>query len=280
MRKTEYSLRSLFPYLKNYRRELIWMMITSGIGSVIDIGVPLFQRYALNRFVAEGNLSTLPPFVVIYAAAIVFAAAMNYISCIWGMKIEVGVDRDLRNAAFSRLQTLSFSYFNQNSVGYIHSRVMSDTQRIGELLSWTLLNCAWQLSYLIGAIVVNLWLKVVIARPRPYSDPEGIYYPLWLMLGSHTESDFSFPSGHTNAAFATMVPIFLLGKKNWSWLALLFGVLMGISRIYLVVHFPSDVLGGAITGTIAGILGMLITSRIPADSKWYGWDLRKSGHAM
>ena len=127
----------------------------------------------------------------------------------------------------------------------------------------------------IGAIAVNLWLKVVIARPRPYADINGVFYPLWLMLGSHTESDFSFPSGHTNAAFASMVPVFILGNKKWSWLALVFAVLMGISRIYLVVHFPSDVVGGAITGTIAGMLGTLIAMRVPENSRWYGWDLRR-----
>lgn len=135
---------------------------------------------------------------------------------------------------------------------------------------------AMAISLALGAIVVNLWLKVMIARPRPYADAGGLYYPLWQMLGSHTESDFSFPSGHTNAAFATMVPIFLLGRKKWSWLALLFGVLMGISRIYLVVHYPSDVLGGIITGSIAGIIGTLITLRIPEYSGWYRWDLRKT----
>ena len=128
----------------------------------------------------------------------------------------------------------------------------------------------------LGAIVVNLWLKVVIARPRPYVDLDGIFYPLWLMLGSHTESDFSFPSGHTNAAFAAMLPLFLFGSKKWSWLALVFAFLMGISRIYLVVHFPSDVLGGIITGTIAGIIGSLITLRIPKSSRWYTWGLPKA----
>ena len=141
---------------------------------------------------------------------------------------------------------------------------------------------AMAISLALGAIVVNLWLKVVIARPRPYADINGMFYPLWLMLGSHTESDFSFPSGHTNAAFATMVPVFLLGKKNWSWLALLFAVLMGISRIYLVVHFPSDVLGGLITGSLAGIVGTLITQLIPSSSGWYRWSLlrapRKGAH--
>ena len=127
----------------------------------------------------------------------------------------------------------------------------------------------------VGALIVNIWLKVVIARPRPYADLNGIYYPLWQVLGSHTESDFSFPSGHTNAAFATMVPVFMIGKKNWSWLALVFGFLMGLSRIYLVVHFPSDVLGGIITGTIAGLFGTLISKAIPSHSKWYAWSLTR-----
>ena len=127
----------------------------------------------------------------------------------------------------------------------------------------------------IGAAAVNLWLKVVIARPRPYADPNSIFYPIWLAHGSHMESDFSFPSGHTNAAFAAMVPVFILGNKKWSWLALVFGVLMGISRIHLMVHYPSDVLCGAITGTIAGIIGTVIATRIRDDSRWYGWDLRK-----
>lgn len=125
----------------------------------------------------------------------------------------------------------------------------------------------------IGALLVNVFLKVAIARPRPYADINGFFYPLWVMMGQHIESDMSFPSGHTNVAFAAMVPLFILGDKKWSWLALVFGILMGISRIYLVVHYPSDVIGGLITGTIAGIIGTLIAINLPR--KWYRWDLFK-----
>lgn len=128
---------------------------------------------------------------------------------------------------------------------------------------------------LIGVCFVNLFLKVVVARPRPYADENSIYYQLWLIMGQHMESDKSFPSGHTNAAFAAMVPLYLLGDRKKSWLALVFAVLMGISRIYLVVHFPSDVVGGLITGTIAGMLGSMIALNLP--KKWYVWDLAKRG---
>ena len=127
----------------------------------------------------------------------------------------------------------------------------------------------------IGAIFVNLFLKIVIARPRPYADESSIYYSLWMLMGQHIESDMSFPSGHTNAAFAAMVPLFILGDKRVSWLALVFGLLMGLSRVYLVVHFPSDVLGGLITGTIAGMLGTLIAINLP--QKWYRWPVEKRG---
>ena len=130
---------------------------------------------------------------------------------------------------------------------------------------------AMLLGLALGALFVNLYLKVVIARPRPYADEAGFYYPLWVLLGRHVESDFSFPSGHTNAAFAAMVPVFLLGRKRWSWLALLFGLLMGVSRIYLVVHFPTDVIGGLITGTLAGIIGTLVALNLPR--AWYRWDI-------
>ena len=60
-----------------------------------------------------------------------------------------------------------------------------------------------------------------------------------------------------------MVSVFLVGNKKVSWTALIFAFLMGVSRIYLVVHYPSDVLGGLIVGTIAGILGTLHSQKLP-----------------
>ena len=122
---------------------------------------------------------------------------------------------------------------------------------------------AMLLGVAIGALFTNCFLKIVIARPRPYADENGFFYPLWQMMGQHMESDKSFPSGHTTAAVATMVPVFLVGNRKVSWTALIFAFLMGLSRIYLVVHYPSDVLGGLIVGTIAGILGYLVSQKIP-----------------
>ena len=158
-----FGINKVLPYLKNYKKALFGLVAGSLAGSVVDTGVPLFQRYALNRFIGEGTLEHIALFVVLYLALILSGALVNYYSALCSQTIEVGVEKDLRNTAFSHLQTLSFSYFNQNSVGYIHSRVMSDTTRIGSLVSWTLLDSIWQLGYVLGAVIVMLIINTRLA---------------------------------------------------------------------------------------------------------------------
>ena len=132
---------------------------------------------------------------------------------------------------------------------------------------------AMLLGLAIGFLVTNLFLKVYIARPRPYVDQSSIFYQYWLTVGQNVESDKSFPSGHTTAAFDCMTPVFILGKRRLKMISLAFALLMGLARIYLCVHFPSDVLGGMIVGIIAGCLAVVIAAKLPR--KWYTWDLMK-----
>ena len=125
----------------------------------------------------------------------------------------------------------------------------------------------------IGAVFTNLIIKPWVARPRPYVDQSSIFYQYWLQVGQNVESDKSFPSGHTTAAFDCMTPVFILGNKRLKALALAFAILMGLARIYLCVHFPSDVLGGMIIGILAGILAVLIAKKLP--QTWYEWEFGK-----
>ena len=158
-----FGFNKLIPYLKNYKKSLLGMVMGCLAGSVVDVGVPVFQRYALNHFIGGGTLDTLAVFVLLYILMIGGSALVSYFALQFSMQIEVGVDKDLRNAAFNHLQTLSFSYFNQNSVGYIHARIMSDTQRIGALLSWTLLDSTFQIAYIVGALVVMFSINARLA---------------------------------------------------------------------------------------------------------------------
>lgn len=132
---------------------------------------------------------------------------------------------------------------------------------------------AMLLAVAIGALFTNCFLKIVVARPRPYVDESSVFHEIWLIMGQHMESDKSFPSGHTTAAFSTMTALFLTGDKRWSWAAWIFAFLMGLSRIYLMVHYPSDVLGGIVVGLAAGMLGTLLAMKLPG--KYYRYELIK-----
>jgi len=158
-----FGIGKVLPFTKKYRG-VMFLMVACGLMSTgIDLLMPQTQRYALNHFIGENTLDTLPFFIGIYIIGILLMGVLNYVSCFYAMSTEVRVNRDLRNAAFNHLQTLSFSYFNQNSVGYIHARVISDTSRIGSLVSWSLMDAVWHLSYLVGAVIVMLIVNTKLA---------------------------------------------------------------------------------------------------------------------
>lgn len=108
------------------------------------------------------------------------------------------------------------------------------------------------LGLLCGLFITNIFLKNAVARVRPFQreDVEA-FRAWWEYAGATTVSEKSFPSGHTTAAMSAMTALFLHGNKKYSWTAYIFVVLTGLSRMYLVVHYPTDILGGLLAGGLA-----------------------------
>jgi len=158
-----FGIPKLFPYLKPYKYIMISMVLLGLLGGIVDIILPLFQRYALNHFIEKGTLDTLQSFIIAYICILIFQVLANGISAYQACQIEMYVGRDMKRESFNHLQTLAFSYYNQNSVGYIHARVMSDTNRIASLVSWGLMDGIWNLSYIVGAIVVMITIDYKLA---------------------------------------------------------------------------------------------------------------------
>jgi undecaprenyl-diphosphatase len=102
------------------------------------------------------------------------------------------------------------------------------------------------LSLALNFLVCNMTLKPLIGRTRPYYVLG--YDPLIPPVG-----DPSFPSGHTSVSFAAATAIYAINKK-WGIAAYIFAAVMGFSRLYLGVHFPTDVLAGALVGTAAAMV--------------------------
>lgn len=104
------------------------------------------------------------------------------------------------------------------------------------------------LAALLGSFIIdNMLLKNLVARIRPYEVIGG------LQLLIEKQSDFSFPSGHTGSSFAAAVILYRELPKKWGIPALVLAALIGFSRLYLGVHYPTDVICGALIGSLIAV---------------------------
>lgn len=107
-------------------------------------------------------------------------------------------------------------------------------------------------------LICNVAVKNLVARTRPYDVNTGIQL---LVAKLH---DYSFPSGHTAASFAAVTALYLAGEKKLWKPALVIACLIAVSRLYLYVHYPTDVLGGVVFGVLAGYAGYRLVRLLEA----------------
>lgn len=120
------------------------------------------------------------------------------------------------------------------------------TRKVGILVSVALL---------LDVLTCNVILKPLIARTRPYDVNKAVE------LLIRAPRDYSFPSGHTAASFAAAAALWFADKKKLAIPALVLAVLIAFSRMYFYVHYPTDVLGGAILGMVCGWLSYKLLSQ-------------------
>ena len=116
------------------------------------------------------------------------------------------------------------------------------------------------LALMMGLLVCNIWLKPTVARMRPY-DFQMEYFLKEIPLLAGAMHDFSFPSGHTIASFEAAVVI-LLNNKKLGITAMILACLIAFSRLYLYVHYPTDVICSVILGTAFAFLGNFLAGKI------------------
>lgn len=107
------------------------------------------------------------------------------------------------------------------------------------------------------SLILNNWfLKNLFARTRPYEVIDG------LVLLTKKASDFSFPSGHSGSSFAAAAAIVCSLKGKTRWLAIAFAALMAFTRLYIGIHYPTDVICGSLTGALCGVFAAYLVRRL------------------
>lgn len=157
------SWKKLLPFLKPYRKLILAVLALNLVCACIDIALPLFQRYAIDEFIETGDDTGLPWFAAAYAAVIVLQTLAVILFTRRSMRIEMSLGRDMKRACFVHLQTLSLSYYNVTPVGYLLSRIMSDTNRIAGMIAWNMVDILWAIFYVLGVFIAMFFLNPGLA---------------------------------------------------------------------------------------------------------------------
>jgi len=151
--------KRIFPLLADYKWAFCGMFLFNGVCALIDVLFPLFQRYAISNFIEAGTLDGLVPYGICYTLVVVIQTLSVVAFSRNSMKIEMNMGRDLRGKLFRHLQTLSLSFYNVTPVGYLLSRLTSDTFRIAAMIAWNLSDILWALFYVLGTFTAMLLLN-------------------------------------------------------------------------------------------------------------------------
>lgn len=163
---TNYDLgiwKNLFKYLVPFKKNFAVLASYMIALAVVDAGIPLLTKYAIDYYITGNTLNGLPYFIAIYATIIIGISIIVYLFIKEAGKIETGVTYSLREKGFKKLQELSFSYFDKTAVGWLMARMTSDTSRIGEILAWGLVDFLWGISMMIVVSIIMLSVNAKLA---------------------------------------------------------------------------------------------------------------------
>ena len=150
--------KRLLSYPFRNKKFVIITTIAVTLVSLVDIAYSLMSKVAVDAFVEKGSISGFGFYIAAYLALILIQGASVGLFVVFGNRIEVDVDYNMRQDMFYKLQNLSFSYYDKTSAGHIIARVISDVSTIGEVLVWTMIHFTMMLVYIVGIVIEMLIL--------------------------------------------------------------------------------------------------------------------------
>ena len=178
----------LVKYFKQMKRQIFPALITVVLTTAAFSAFPLFTRYAVDHFVIPGTTDGLPLFAGAYFAFIVCVGTGDVMWVKLLMAVEMKIGLLIRRDSFVHLQKLQIAYHNVNSVGYLIGRVMSDTERIGGMISWgfsgfieALLTLVFSITYM---LILSPKLALILMIVIPVAGLVAWYFQRKIMVVS------------------------------------------------------------------------------------------------
>lgn len=170
LQEQEYSKRldlavwkRLLQFAKPYKRFLLILIGQMVLLGVVDALIPLFNRYAIDKIALTGEIHKLIPFSILALVVIVLQAVNVRLMILSAGRLECSIPYDIRKAAFAKLQTMPLAYYDQTPVGWLLARMTSDSRRLGETLSWNIVDLFWSLAMMLMAMIFMLFLNARLA---------------------------------------------------------------------------------------------------------------------
>jgi len=163
--------KRLLHIAKPFHKNLYFIAFLMAVSAVIDVIVPMLTAYAIDHYIALHTTEGIGWFVAVYVIVMILQALSIYLFLNQSSRVEVGVCYTIRTMGFQKLQELPFSYYDRMPVGYLMSRMTSDTQRLADTVGWSLLDLCWGAVFLVACsvqmFVLNWQLALVVMLVLP-----------------------------------------------------------------------------------------------------------------
>lgn len=155
--------KKVFRYIAGYRKVSLMLIVVMITLAGTDAAMPLLTRYAIDTFVAGKTTEAITGFIFVYLGLAVVKAITIFLLIYLAEKLMVNIGHDIRKEGFVKLQELSFTFYDTNTVGNLVARLTSDTRRLTGIISWGLVDVSWAVSLLVMITVIMFTLNVKVA---------------------------------------------------------------------------------------------------------------------
>lgn len=164
--------KKLGPFVKPHTFKIVLLGLLMLVAAGTDVLIPLLSGLAVDHFIVPRSTDGLWIFVVGGVVLVIAQALITICMARLAIQIEMYIGRDMKKTLFKHLQTLSFDYYNTTPVGTIMARVMSDTNKIGSVFAWSLVDMVWSffsvMGYIIMMCVINIRLAILVVAIVPF----------------------------------------------------------------------------------------------------------------